>query len=774
MCCLVFVTLAVAEGGNVSESVKPFPVADLEFFESRVRPLLIEHCYECHSGDAEKVQAGLLMDHRQQLVVGGESGPAVVAGDPDNSLLIQSVRYDASEMPPDKKLSGEQIADLEKWITLGAPWPMGAVAAPQELDREKNDWDKLRQSHWAWRPVERPKLPSVADDARVSNAIDLFVEQGREQHGLSAADGADRLTMIRRLYFDLLGVPPTPEQIDRFQRNRSAHAYEELVDELLALPAYGERWGRHWLDVARYNDGGGSFNDSGDLPEAYRYRDWVVQRLNQDQPFDEFIRHQVAGDLLGDRDDAIGTGFFAIGPTYRSDGGDPDSVAQAKSETLDDRVDTMSRAFLGITVACARCHDHKFDPVPTLDYYSLAGVFNNSRSLKVPLASQSEIDSFNAMQNAIKQLDQQVKEIDQRAKKEKRDLTIAEKRERESKQAELKHMRDNAPQRYAEFHGLGEGGTEDMRVALRGNLRKPGPVAPRRFLHVLSRSEPKSFANGSGRQELAKEIASVENPLTARVIVNRLWQHHFGIGIVSTASNFGTLGERPTHPELLDWLASELTQNDWSLKKIHRMILLSTTYRMSSDYDAKSFAIDGGNRFLWRFNPRRLDVESWRDAILFVTGELDATIGGPPASQLFVSRRRTLYAKISRSGDQFHYDEFLRNFDFPTPRGSHATRSSSIVPQQFLFMMNSPFMADRAKALARRLELETNDSESRIRRAYNLLYGRPAKPREIELGLRFLTMERAGSDPQNADSQLSIGQQYAQALLSSNEFMYIR
>ena len=761
------------------DSSPGFAAKDLEFFEARVRPLLIEHCYECHSGDAKKVQAGLLMDYRQQLIDGGESGAAIVAGDPDNSLLIQSVRYEASEMPPNGKLSDQQIADLEKWVKIGAPWPTVTTAEPQDLDGSNLDWENVRQSHWAWRPIARPPVPTVERVEHVSNAIDRFIERGRATHGLNVAPNADRTSLIRRIYFDMLGLPPSPEQVREFKNDRSPIAYESLVEELLASPAYGERWGRHWLDVARYSDGGGSFNDRSDLPHAFRYRDWVVRQLNKDLPFDEFIQHQVAGDLSGDTEAAIGTGFFAIGPTYRSDGGDPDSVAQAKSETLDDRVDTMSRAFLGLTVACARCHDHKFDPVPTLDYYSLAGVFNNSRNATIPIAPQSEIDAYNKAQEAIKKLDQQIKEINKRAKDEKRKLNAEEQRDRATKQENLKRLREAAPPRYAEFHGLGESGTENMRVALRGNLRKPGPEAPRRFIHVLSKSEPTLFTNGSGRSELANELASDRNPLTARVIVNRLWQHHFGIGIVSTASNFGTLGEAPTHPQLLDWLASELIESNWSLKKIHRMILLSATYQLSSEFSEQSFSIDGDNRFLWRFNPRRLDVESWRDAILSVTGEIDRSIGGRPVAELFNNRRRTLYAKISRSGDSYQYDEFLRNFDFPTPRGSRAKRTTSTVPQQFLFMMNSQFMVDRATAFVNRLHSEADSDGARVDRAYQLLYGRMPQKKEKEIALEFLATtdnheESSDHDSETSESKLSPWQQYAQALLSSNEFMYVR
>ena len=404
---------------------------------------------------------------------------------------------------------------------------------------------------------------------------------------------------------------------------------------------------------------------------------------------------------------------------YITDGGDPDGIAKSKGETLDDRIDTLSRGLLGLTVSCARCHDHKFDPIPTLDYYSLAGVFNNTH-----LGGEW-------------------------------DGKIADE------------------QKKAGAHVLAEKGSRDMPVAVRGDLRKPGEVAPRRFLRILAGADPPQFSHGSGRRELAAAVVSPDNPLTARVIVNRVWMHHFGQALVRTPSNFGTLGEQPTHPRLLDWLATRLMAHGWSLKELHRTIIASAAYQMSSQFDAAAFQCDGDNRLLWRMAPRRLDAESWRDTLLTVTGELDAAQGGP-ASDDTNSRRRTLYLKVSRNGDQFASDELLRLFDFPLMRATIAKRPASIVPQQFLFLMNSPFMVDRAEALARRLTAATADDAECVKLAYRLLFGRPPTPEEFRLGVAYLQQEGSREGPDSPTRPLPPLQKYAQILLSSNELMYVR
>lgn len=661
-----------------------FTAAQIEYFEAKVRPLLVKHCYRCHSDQRKEPRGGLRVDQRGFLLKGGDTGPAIVPGKPEKSLLMKAVRWQGVEMPPNGKLSANEIAILEKWIEQGAAWPDAKAVV---TDKPKSyDWEKLRADHWAFRPVQHPPLPKVRMSEWPQNPVDHFVLARLEAAGLEPSPPADARILLRRFYYDLIGLPPTPEETDSFLRTVDQDrqlAITQLVDRLLALPQYGERWGRHWLDVARYSDGFGGFLDNAALPHAWKYRDWVIHALNRDLPYDQFVKQQIAGDLMNNPEAKIAPGFFALGPTYRSDGGDPDSVAQAKSETLDDRIDTLSRGFLALTVSCARCHDHKFDPIPQMDYYSLAGVFNNTRTVQ--------------------------------------GKNIA-------------------------LHTLADAGSKDMHIALRGNLRKPGEIAPRRFVRILSEDEPKRFTKGSGRLELADAIVHPENPLTARVMVNRIWLHHFGKALVRTPSNFGKLGEAPTHPLLLDWLATHFIQSGWSIKKTHRMILLSATYQMSSHFSEKGFQLDGDNRLVWRYNPRKLDVEAWRDTLLATTGELIDTIGGPP-TQNVQSPQRTLYFKVSRNGDRFATDEFLRLFDFPLMRATVAKRPTSIVPQQFHFLMNSEFTLKRAKVLASRLQASADDDPTRIDNAYRILFGRIPTSRERALGLTFLNQKPASEDP---------------------------
>ncbi|HWC90529.1 MAG TPA: DUF1549 domain-containing protein [Pirellulales bacterium] len=745
-----------------------------EFFESQVRPLLAEHCYKCHSAKAKVLQGGLRLDSRQAALAGGDSGQAIVPGKPEASNLIQAIRWQTSEMPPTGKLSDNQVAVLVKWVELGAPWPGEADEQPIAPGKTY-DWPVLRKAHWAWQPIGDPALPAVRDRAWPKHEIDYFVLARLEAAGLEPNRPAEPRVLLRRLCIDLTGLPPSPEEAERFERAASRDrdaAVTQLVDRLLASPTYGERWGRHWLDVARYSDGHGSFLDSAALPNAWRYRDWVVAALNHDLPYDEFVRRQVAGDLLGN-EHSVATGFLALGPTYISDGGDLDAISQAKSETLDDRVDTLTRGLLALTVACARCHDHRFDPYPQMDYYSLAGVFNNTTVDEMPLAPPEVVKAYNETKKQIDKLEKERKAIKFRARNAaNRALTADEQRRMKELTAEIDQLKRKAPDKYPFVHTLADRGSEDMHVAIRGNLQRPGPIAPRRFLHIIAGDDPPRFTRGSGRLDLADALVNPQNPLTARVMVNRVWQQYFGTGLVRTASNFGTLGEKPSHLELLDWLAARFRGTSagdyrWSLKQLHRAIVLSATYQMSSAADERALAVDGDNRLLWRMSPRRLDVEAWRDALLKATGELDPALGGPSIRDIGGSRRRTLYAAVSRNGDEFSSDTFLRLFDFPVPRATSEGRAASIVPQQSLFMMNSSFMAARAKALSTRLASEASDQSSRIRRAYLLLYGRPATAEELELGLAFL------DSPPADDDRLSVWEQYAQVLLSASELMYL-
>jgi hypothetical protein len=745
-----------------------FSPAQIESFEKNIRPLLVQHCYECHSADSDKVKGGLLLDSREALLLGGDSGPAIVPEKPQDSLLISAVKYQSYEMPPNGKLSTKEINLLNDWISAGAAWPKTNVLATRDTPTT-TDWTAARENHWAYQKVKEPKLPQVSDKRWANNPIDYFILAQLNQHRLHPAPAADRRTLIRRLYYDILGIPPTPEQVFRFVNQDDANAYEQLVDELLSSPKYGEKWGRHWLDVARYNEGFGGFTDNGPNAFAWRYRDWVVRKFNADLPYDDFIRQQVAGDLNGTVESKIGTGFLALGPTFRTDGGDPDSAAAAKSETLDDRVDTLTRGLLGVTVACARCHDHKFDPIPTLDYYSLAGIFNNSTSQIAPIAPQNLVDAFNQAQAEVNRLNNELKKANDVIKKAATGVTDQQTAHRDALQIQRDAAQKTVPPKYDEAHVLKDIGSKNMTVALRGDLRKKGPEAPRRFLRIIEGEEAVLYSNGSGRQELAESIVHPDNPLTSRVIVNRVWLHHFGRGLVTSPSNFGLLGNKPSHPQLLNWLASEFVRREWSIKKLHHTILTSATYQQSSQYNAAAFSVDGDNKYLWRYPSRRMDVELWRDSLMFATGELDQQLGGPPQNNILQSRRRTVYSSSSRNGDQFASDQFLRLFDFATPRASIAKRATTTIPQQFLFMLNSQFMIERARQFFNRLARDSEDSQTRIERGYALLYNRQPTEEELTIGLAFIA-----SPPTQGTDKIDKWIQYCQVLLSSNELMFIR
>jgi hypothetical protein len=583
------------------------------------------------------------------------------------------------------------------------------------------------------RDRERGFVPLATDPAWPSTSIDHFILARLGAAGLSPSNPAHKRTLIRRATFDLIGLPPTPEDVNAFLADDSPDAFARVIDRLLASPHYGERWARHWLDVARYGEDQAHTFEARVYTQGFRYRDWVVNALNDDMPFDVFLRAQIAADLIGGDDisnpDLAALGFFAIGPVYYGD--------RQKLDQIDDRIDTLTRGLLGLTVACARCHDHKFDPISSADYYALAGVVASTEYVEVPLVSAEEA------REAIEAEEKRLKE-----KKEKK---------------------KNAPPPYPHIHAIREAEPRTMRVHLRGNPETLGEEVPRRFLSILSPDEPQQFAQGSGRLELANLIACRDNPLTARVIVNRVWKHHFGQGLVRTASNFGRTGEPPTHAELLDHLASKFIAANWSLKTLHREIMLSATYQQASEYDAPSAAIDPDNRLLWRMNRRRLDVEAWRDAILAVSGTLDDSLGGPSLELASTdNHRRTLYARISRH----NLDPLLRLFDFPDPNITSDGRPVTMVPLQQLFVLNSPFMAASAKALAARCCTAVPDDRERIRHALKLTLSRPATDKELQQGLEFLS---GLPQPDNKPNRLSLTnwEQYAQILLSTNEFMFI-
>ena len=743
----------------------------IHYFENHVRPILATYCYECHSSKSSKLKGSLYLDSKAGILSGGDSGALLVPGKPDESLLIKVVRYQVEdlEMPPKKKLSDTAANHLATWIAMGSPIPEdGSKVAAKG---SSYDFEKFRREHWAFRSLSKPEPPVQSTDRVLLSPIDSFVLARMKGSGVRPVPTADKRTLIRRASFTLTGLPPTPEEVDAFIEDADPDAFARVIDRLLKSPLYGERWGRHWLDVARYSDGMGASQDSKPLPNAWRYRDWVVNAFNSDLPYDQFVKHQIAGDLLGEGH-ALATGFFAVGPTYTSDGGDPESKAQAEAETLADRVDTFSRAFLALTAACARCHDHKFDPITAADYYAIAGIFRNSKARDIPIASEAEQNVFTTIQSGIKAQEKVIHEfLEEQSRELKVSRNEVEAKISESASQQLKDLRKQLdkikaalPPKPATAHGLGESGSGDMHIAIRGDLRKKGPVAPRKFLEIVSGPERPHFTDGSGRRQLAEAVADPRNPLTARVMVNRIWLQHFGRALVRSPSNFGVIGQKPTHPELLDWLAATFIENGWSMKKLHREIMLSSTWQQSTSYAAESFAKDGDNRLIWRMNPRRLDIEAWRDSLLFVSGDLDSKAGGAPDEHVLESRRRTMYGKISRNFDRSISEEFLRIFDFPSPRSSSAARTESTVPQQYLFILNSPFMIARSESLAQRLRQAAPDTATRLELAYSILFQRQPEPTEKQAGLLYLS---------EAEDNEKAWARYAQVLLGTHEFMQV-
>ena len=741
--------------------------AGIEFFEKKIRPVLAEHCYTCHSTAAKKLKGNLLLDSQSGMRKGGDNGPAVVPGQAAKSLILRALRQsDDLSMPPKGKLPDSVIADFEKWIARGAPDPRdGTKVAAKEVD-----WKEARNS-WAFQAPTKHANPAVKNQAWPRKDLDYFMLAEMEKRGIAPVGPATRLELIRRATFDLIGLPPTPVEIDAFVKDETPDAFARVVDRLLKSAHHGERWGRYWLDVARYADDK-ALATSKAAPHGFRYRDWVVQALNQDMPYDRFLRLQLAGDLISEPGTEpfvrlAGLGFQGLGAEYHKG----NFAAQVMADELDDRVDTLTRGLLGLTVSCARCHDHKYDPIPTLDYYSLAAAYQGSSLAELTISNAEEVARFNAWQKSSKEreaklnqwLQEQVKTIGKKGvgvKDVPKLLSEADRKHYESLKADVENHKKAAPPALMMVHGV-SGGGQTMKVHIRGNVERQGEVAPPGFLRVLqATSASKQFT----RLELANAIASAQNPLTARVFVNRVWQHHFGRGIVATASNFGKLGERPTHPELLDSLTVRFIESGWSIHWLHREIMLSAAYQLSSVNDAANAAKDTENRTFWRMSLRRLDFEAWRDACLPSQAGLDPTLGGPSLELNDKAKnvRRTIYAKVSRAVP----NAMLTMFDFPDANVSSDRRSVTTVPQQQLFVLNSDFMIDAAKAFAVRLEQAGKDDGSRIELAFRLAFGRVPRDEEMKIGLEFL---RAAVP----EDRLSAWQQYAQALLATNEFNWV-
>lgn len=849
----------------------------------KVRPVLAKNCYGCHT---QAAMGGLRMDSREALLKGGKSGAAVVEGKPAESLMVQAIdqTHDGLKMPPAGKLAQGDIDLIANWIRDGAVFPKRMVkAVPAAADVEIS---AEQRAFWSFQPVKKAVPPAVRDHQWARSPIDRFILARLEKEGLKPAPLADRRTLLRRATYDLTGLPPTPEDTRAFVEDRGANAWEKVVDRLLASTHYGERWARYWLDVARYADDKLNSTQDEPYPNAFRYRNWAIGAFNRDLPYNQFVKAQIAGDLMPSKDPnefAAGTGFFALSP-----------------EMQDERVDALTRGFLGLTVACAQCHDHKFDPIPTKDFYSLQGILNSSELHETPLATESTVKEWAAQKKELVLTEKRTKEFyenqsrvlgevlaSQTARylmaaqgvddgkgldeetmgrwkkyllnerlhhpflnafralvqakaapadlwKEARtfeELVLAVNDEKklvddknkvilgvdpsriDVSQTQLTAMdrdrtvlwrdlfersitdaggafrygagvmyygkgaierflagqwklhleeqkkledgkRKALPEQYPFLQTLHDKDTPaDMKILVRGDRNNQGDIAPRRFLAILSGKERALFQQGSGRLQLAEAIADPQNPLTARVIVNRVWQQHFGRGIVGTPSNYGQLGERPTHPELLDYLASTFVEGGWSLKKLHKSILMTTAYALSAAGLEPNLTKDPDNHLFWRANRRRVDAETLRDSLLFASGEIDLKPAEKPVKlDDEKNTKRTVYGFIGRR----KLDGMLALFDFPNPQATSESRMSTLVPPQRLFLMNSPFVEQRAAALAKRLN---GSNEEKVKQAYRIVYCREPDAAELKLGLQFLV---------EGDWT-----QYARVLLGSNEFLFV-
>ena len=935
-----------------------------EFFESKIRPLLSSKCFACHGSEIQMAKLNLAT--AAGFFKGGESGPVVVKGEPENSRLISAVNYQGQiKMPPTGKLTDAEIADLVAWIKIGAPWP-NAGSVPVEAEKPKGyQFTEEQKKFWAFQPVKDYAPPKVRNVAWSKSPLDRFVLAELEKKGLSPARPANNLALLRRATFDLTGLPPTEKEIADFLADRSPNAFAKVVDRLLASPRYGERWGRHWLDVVRYADSAGADEDIR-YPYAYRYRDYVIEAFNKDLPYNEFIKQQLAGDLLpaekpGDVNTTgiVATGFLQVGPKLLAEQDKPKMVY----DMVDEQLDVATRAFMGLTVACARCHDHKFDPIPTRDYYSLASIFASTKSLArvegtvsqlyfAPLVPKDVADRYNSHQEKVKAKQEDIDEvtgveadrhaaalrelmpkylpaawqyenrpgtmadlkladfarqqnldavvlerwitylkpsIDVRphlkrwyeatdaataalnrsetqrtlpdpplalaevARSFQEELKVLAVERHEAQQAHKKKVEEarrqgkplpdrvafdvaklrfltdvtdkkgplalpeNEPEKLfsAESQAkltqlrkeldtlkaasppeppmacaVAEGPSIQQKVFIRGNWANPGEDAPKQFLRIIAGEQQTPVTKGSGRLELAQWLTRPDHPLTPRVMVNRLWQWHFGEGLVRTPSNFGKLGEMPTHPELLDYLALQFVKQGWSIKAMHRLIMLSSTYQMSSETSSKAAERDPDNRLLSHMNRRRLDAEEIRDGMLALTGQLDLTVGGTLQSgfgtdgenssgRLSVnpdtSVRRTVYLPIRRS----NLPSLFNLFDFGDATTPGEGRARTNVSPQALYMMNGESVAKRSRELARNLLEGSTTDDQRMTLAYQQTLGRTPTSEELRESLGYVENYRSRSLAAAQTSgavttpSLDAWQSFCRVLLSSNEFIYV-
>jgi cytochrome c553 len=786
---LLSVAAAVAATFSIAHTAAADDPAGVEFFEKNIRPVLANNCYNCHSAFNNSM-GGLRVDDRNGLIQGGGRGSAVVPGDPEKSRLIQAIRQTGDlKMPPKKKLSDEEIADLTKWVADGAAWPEPKL--PASVGKSAAEYEQLRKEHWAWQPLRQSPVPPVQDASWPRDELDRFILAKLEEKSLPPVHDAKRLTFIRRVTFDLTGLPPTPEEVDAFGEDESADAFEKLVDRLLASSTYGERWGRHWLDLARYGESTGSARNL-PMPHAWRYRDYVIDAFNNDKPYDQFIREQVAGDLLPANspreksEQLVATGFLALGVK------DVNQRFKVRyiMDNVDEQIDTVTKSILAVTASCARCHDHKFDPVPTADYYALAGIFRSSdlcaglrnqmggsglayydTQLLIQLGDQQPAAAPAAkIEQAKKDLAVAAAEFQALRNNPEGNVKTADGRPKrmvarlkaEKLRAELLLLTDPAANGPVAFGVRDSKTIADTEIRIRGEAEKLGPVVPRGFLSLVQvADQPPVNRKQSGRLELAHWLTSESNPLTARVIVNRVWQHLFGQGIVTSVDNFGVTGDVPSHPELLDYLAARFVRDGWSIKKLVRALVLSRAYRLDSEALAANVAADPGNRLVWRHSPRRLDAEEIRDATLVVTGKLDrARPAASPAKEFKVIEVRNNGPEARGLAEQarasVHRSVYLPLFRGLAPRSlevfdsveqgtATGNRATTTVAPQALYLLNDPFVRQQSLALAERIFGRTDlDDSGRVQWAYRLALGRTPTSNEIARASSFLTDYEGG------------------------------
>lgn len=772
LACL-FVSLAGADEGT-------------DYFEKHIRPVLATRCYGCHNSKAKVAQGDFFADSKDGLLRGGKSGvPAVVPGKPEDSLLIKAIQgaHKDLKMPPGKPLPPEQVEAFVAWVKMGAPDPRTGTAPI--VEKPAYDW-AAEKKHWAYQPVQDAQPPAVADPEWNKTAVDRFIKAKLDEKKLKPFGRADKRTLLRRVTYDLTGLAPTPEEVDAFLADTSPQALEKVVDRLLASQAYGERWGRHWLDVVRYADTAGDASDY-PVPEMYRYRNYVIRAIQQDKPFNEFLREQIAGDLMPHKDDEdradklAATGYIANSRRF----GQTDREFYL---TVDDTIENLGKAVLGLTTGCARCHDHKFDAIPTKDYYALAGIFNSTKYPWAGLEHHQYLDGFAAARKADQdRLDKQQTRMVEAFRVVKRGMGKDEKAPVEQRlkyleaAAEMGRIRQSWPD-IPMIYAVREAEPVNAKVMVKGDPKTLGPEVQRGFLEILGGQKVPKDHKGSGRDLLAQWLTDAKNPLTGRVMVNRVWLWHFGRGLVNTPNDFGKRGEAPTHPELLDYLTSKFIESGWSLKKLHREIVLSRAYATASGHNEANAVKDSKNEYYWRFDRRRLSAEEVRDSLLQASGELDTTPAGPHAFgprggyvltqhnpfvadfDKFAHKKRSVYLLQQR----FRPNPYLDLFDGADANASTAARVNNNTALQALYMMNNSFVEERAAALAARVAVEEETSARRVRLAYRLLFGRIPTPAESQMATQFLAQYKA-----EAGTARSAWTGLMRVLMTSNEFFYV-